>query len=59
MKKEEEYKKINVVQCPIIVHCLHSLSHKRTFFSAGRKILELGGNNAIIGELHILQQSFL
>lgn len=55
MKKEEEYEKINVVQCPIIVHCLHSLSHKRTFFSAGRKILELGGNNAIIGELHILQ----
>ena len=32
MKKEEEYKNKSVVQCPIIVPCLHSLSHKRTFF---------------------------
>ena len=55
MKKEEESKKKSVVQCPIIVQCLHSQSHKRTFFLAGRKILELGGNNAIIGELHVLQ----
>lgn len=32
---------------------------QENLFFAGRKILELGGNNAIIGELHISQYSFV